>query len=59
LPRRAAIGAGEARRAAGDDLRVDVRGQRHLAHMDLEDLLATRDVGVRHDDLTVEAAGAQ
>src|SRR5258708_27805644 len=37
------------------DLRVDVRGQRHLAHMDLEDLLAARDIGVGHHDLPVEA----
>ena len=33
--------------------------QRHLAHVDLEDLLAADDVGVRHHDLAVEAAGTQ
>ena len=38
---------------------IDVRGQRHLAHVDLEDLLAADDVGVRHHDLAVEAAGPQ
>ena len=53
------IGAGEAGRAARDDLRIDIRGERHLAHMDLEDLLAADDVGVRHDDLPVEAARPQ
>ena len=53
------VGAGEAGRAARDDLGVDVRRQRHLAHVDLEDLLAADDVGVRHHDLAVEAAGAQ
>src|SRR2546423_1713180 len=29
------IGAGEAGGAAGDDLRVDIGGERHLAHVDL------------------------
>ena len=53
------IRAGEARRAARDDLEVDVGRERNLAHMDLEDLLAADEVGVRDDDLPVEAAGAQ
>ena len=38
---------------------VDVGRHRHLAHVDFQDLLAPRDVGVRHDDLPVEAAGPQ
>ena len=41
------------------DLEVDVRRQRHLADMHLEDLLAADDVGVRHHDLAVEAARTQ
>ena len=53
------VGAGEARRAARDDARVDVGRQRHLLHVHGEDLLAAVDVGARHDDLAVEAAGAQ
>ena len=53
------VGAGEAGRAAGDDARIDVGRQRHLLHVHGEDLLAAVDVGARHDDLAVEAAGAQ
>ena len=53
------VGAGEARRAARDDRRLDVVAQRHLAHVDLEDLLAAAHVGQRHHDLAVEAARAQ
>ena len=34
------VRAGEAGRAARDDARVDIGRQRHLPHMDLEDLLA-------------------
>jgi len=41
------------------DLGVNVRRQRHIAHMDLEDLLAPANVGVGHHDLAVEPAGAQ
>ena len=41
------------------DLEVDVRRQRHLADVDLEDALAADDVGIRHDDLAVETAGTQ
>ena len=33
--------------------------ERHLAHVDLEDLLAAREVGIGHHDLAVEAAGTQ
>ena len=53
------IGAGEAGRAARDDRRLHVVGERHLAHVDLEDLLAAAHVRQRHDDLAVEAARAQ
>ena len=53
------VGAGEAGRAARDGLEVDVGRQRHLAHVDLQDLLAADHVRVRHHDLAVEAAGAQ
>ena len=59
MTRLAQVGAGEARRAARDDLEVDIRRQRHVAHMHLEDLLAADDVGVRHHDLAVEAARTQ
>ncbi|GJD94933.1 hypothetical protein OCOJLMKI_2140 [Methylobacterium iners] len=53
------VGAGEARRAAGDDLEVDVRRQGHLADVDAQDALAADDVRVRHHDLAVEPARAQ
>ena len=53
------VGAGEAGRAAGDGLEVDVRRQRHLAHVHLQDLLAAHHVRVRDDHLPVEAARAQ
>ncbi len=70
LPRRAASSAASLTRfirsapekpgvPAGDDLEVDVGGERNLPHMDLQDLLAADEVGVRDDDLPVEAAGAQ
>ena len=53
------VGAGEAGRAAGDDARLDVGRQGHLAHVHLEDLLAAEDIRVRHHDLAVEAARPQ
>ncbi len=53
------IGAGEAGRAAGDGLQVHVGRQRHLAHMHFQNLFAADHVGVRHHDLTVEAARTQ
>jgi hypothetical protein len=70
LPRRAASKAASltrlarsaprhARRAARDGARIDVGRQRHLLHMDLEDLHAALDVRARHHDLAVEAARAQ
>ena len=52
------VGAGEARRAARDDLGLDVRRERHLAHVHQQDLLAAANVGQRHDHLAVEAARA-
>ena len=39
--------------------RFDVGRERHLAHVHFEDLLAADHVGVRHDDLAVEAARTQ
>ncbi len=70
LPRRAASSAASLTRLARSapekpgvpramTFGVDIRRQRHLAHMDLEDLLAADDVGVRHHDLAVEAARPQ
>ena len=53
------IGTGEAGRAARDDLGIDIRRQRHLAHVHFKDLLATDHIRVGHDDLAVEAAGPQ
>jgi hypothetical protein len=53
------IGAGEARRAACQNLEVDIRRQRHVTHVHLEDLLATGDVRVRHHDLAIETARTQ
>ena len=38
---------------------VDVLGQRHLAHVHLEDLFAATNVGQANDDLTIEPARAQ
>ena len=40
-------------------LRSTSGAERHLAHMNSQDLLAADEVGVRDDDLTVEAAGPQ
>ena len=36
--------------------RLDVAVERNLAHVDLEDLLPTPNVGQRHDDLAIEAS---
>ena len=52
------VGPGEAGGRAGDDLEVDVRGQRDALDVDLEDLLAALDVGHGDDDPAVEAARA-
>jgi hypothetical protein len=53
------IGAGEAGRAAGDGLEIDVGRERHLAHVHLEDLLAADHVRIGNDDLTVKTTGPQ
>ena len=53
------VGAGEAGRAARDGLEVDIRRQRHLADVNLQDLLAADDVRIRHHHLAVETAGTQ
>ena len=53
------IRAGEARRAARDQRRLDVFAQRNAAHVHAQDLLAAAHVRQRHDDLAVEAARAQ
>src|SRR3984893_10398013 len=51
--------AGKTWSPARDRLPLDVRRERNLADMHLEDALAADDVGVRHHDLAVEAARAQ
>src|SRR3546814_2602982 len=51
------LGAGEAGGAAGDDLGLDIGRQGDFTHMHAQDLLAADDVGIRHHDLAVEAAG--
>ena len=53
------IGAGESWRAARDVPGLHVVAQRHLAHVDAQDLFAAAHVGQRHHDLAVEAARAQ
>ena len=53
------VGAGEAGRAAGDDVEVDTGRERLLARVHREDRLAPLEVGAIDDDLTVEATRAQ
>ena len=53
------VGAGEARRAAGDGGQVDVRRDRLALLVDLEDLQTALHVRAVDRDLPVEAAGAQ
>src|SRR3546814_15374810 len=53
------VRAREARRAARDHPRLDIGRERHLLHMDLEDLDAALDIRPRHHDLPVEAARAE
>jgi hypothetical protein len=54
------VGAGEAGRAAGDDLQSTFSGgQLGLLGVDVEDLLAAADIGQRHHHLAVEAAGPE
>ena len=44
---------------ASDDARLDVRIERDLPHMYLQNLLPAADVGQRHNHLPVESARAQ
>ncbi len=44
----------EARCAACNDLEIDIRCKRNIAHMHFQDLFATNDIRVRNHDLTVE-----
>ena len=53
------VGTRKAGCATRQHLEVDIGRQRHVADMNLEDLLAADDVGIRHHDLPVEAARAQ
>ena len=53
------VGAGETRRAAGNYRGIDVRPQRHSAHVNFQDFFAAGDVRVGHHDLAVETARAQ
>lgn len=53
------VRTGETRRTAGDDRRLDVLADWHLAHVHLENLLATADVRQAYDHLPVEAARTQ
>src|SRR5476651_2013959 len=53
------VGAGKSRRAAGNGLEVDIRRQRHLANVNLEDLFAADDIRIRYHHLAVETAGTQ
>ena len=41
------------------DAEIDVRRERHLAHVHFQDLLAADDVGTRHHHLAVETAGPE
>src|SRR5438552_1683156 len=49
----------KARRVPCEQLDVDVLGDRHPLRVSPQDALAALDVGPRHDDAAVEAAGAQ
>ena len=53
------VGAGESRRAPGENAEVDRSGERLVLGVDGEDLLASLEVGAVDDDLAVEAARAQ
>ncbi|CRQ89159.1 hypothetical protein PAERUG_P45_London_17_VIM_2_12_12_02414 [Pseudomonas aeruginosa] len=53
------VGAGETGRTAGDDGRIDMVAQRHLAHVHLEDLFAPADIRQADHHLAVEAARTQ
>ena len=53
------IGADHARRRRGDPVEVDVRRERHVARVHLEDQAPSLPVGRQHRDATVEAARPQ
>ena len=53
------VGAGEAGRAGGERVEVDLTRERLAARVHLEDLPAAEAVGTVDDDLAVEAARAQ
>ena len=53
------VRTGEARGTARDHHRLDIVGQRQLAHVHLEDLLAALDVRQADYDLAIETARAQ
>ena len=53
------VGADHARGALGEHAQVRVVRELHLAHVDLQDLLAAPQVGPVHHHLAVEAPGAQ
>ena len=53
------VGAAHAGRAPGDEVEVDVGGHPLVLDVHLEDLAAVVELGQRHHDLAVEAAGAQ
>ena len=50
------VRAGKAGATTCDNLRLDVSRDRHLAHMHLQNLLATTNVWQRHNHLAVETA---
>ena len=53
------IRAGEADRGLCHSLEVDIRAHGLIAHMHLENLLTTLDIGIAYQDLTVEPARTQ
>ena len=53
------IGTGETGRTARDGFQIHVGRQRHLAHVNFQNLFAADNVRIRHDDLTIETAGTQ
>ena len=53
------VGAGEPGRRAGDDLEIDVLGQRNPLDVDLENVLAALGVGHGDDDPAVEPPGTE
>ena len=53
------VGAGKTGGPLGNHLQGHIGGQRLLAGVDLEDLLAALDIGQAHIDLAVKTAGTQ